>query len=92
MTLGASGPELLVLLGDLERDRGQTGSALNYYKQAAELSPGNWAVLYNLGLLYKDAGETELAMDALMRSLQMAPDTEADRVQAAVDSLLPSNP
>jgi tetratricopeptide (TPR) repeat protein len=88
MTAGMGGAELYVGLGDLARERGDLSAALSHYVQAAEEEPGNWAVLFNLGLLYRDVGEAEQAVNALMAALRVAPAAEAERIQEAIDSVM----
>jgi len=84
-------PAALLQMGDLARDRGDMQSALRNYEQAVEkLGPAvDWAVLYNLGLMYRDLGSSAEAAAALQGSLARAPDEQtAERIQAALMSVL----
>lgn len=67
-------PEALNFVGMCAVRRGEALSGTLLVKKAAELQPGNAAVLCNLGLCYEAAGEWELALDAFGKSLRAAPD------------------
>lgn len=87
-TLGVGGAQILGTLGELARQQGELAEALNYYKQAAAEEPENWMILYNLGLLYDEMGDRSSAVDMLMRALPVAPPSEAQRVQDAIDTVM----
>jgi tetratricopeptide (TPR) repeat protein len=87
-TLGGGGAQALATLGDLAREAGDLAGALNYYEQAAAEDPNNWMILFNLGLLYDELGDTEKAMEALVRAQGVAPPTEAQRIQGALETIL----
>jgi tetratricopeptide (TPR) repeat protein len=85
---GAGSVETYVALGELAREQQDLGAARNWYSQAAEVAPDNWMVFFNLGLLYRDTGQTQEALAPLSRALGLAPETEKARVQQALDNLL----
>jgi tetratricopeptide (TPR) repeat protein/O-antigen ligase len=88
LTMGAATAEDLVSLGDLARQSGDLNGAVQYYERAVGKGVDNWAVWFNLGLLYRDLGRTDEAMNALSTAMQRAPEEEASRVQAAIEALL----
>ena len=51
------------------------------------LGGGDWSLLYNLGLMYRDNGDTAKAREAWTQTLQAAPLDAYDQVQAALESL-----
>ncbi|HEX8566640.1 MAG TPA: CHAT domain-containing tetratricopeptide repeat protein [Pyrinomonadaceae bacterium] len=67
---------ILMLLGNLYAELGETASALDYYNQAAQnwRSIGNLhrvaATLNNIGLTYRDAGDAQKAFEFYNQSLQ----------------------
>jgi tetratricopeptide (TPR) repeat protein len=75
-------------LGELARREDRLSDALSWYAQAAEVSPDDWAVAYNLGLLYRDLGDTNQAMTELSRAIGLAPAEEQQRIQDALDSVI----
>ena len=88
LATGAGGTELLVALGDVAREQEELDTAIDYYARAAAGDPSNWAVLFNLGLMHGEAGDAEQALDTLMRALQIAPPSEAERIENAIDDLV----
>jgi tetratricopeptide (TPR) repeat protein len=90
IALGAGSAEDLVTLGDLARQADDLPTAIKYYEQAVNKGDATWAVLFNLGLLYRDTGDVDKAMNALSQALQRAPAEEQARVQAAIEALLTS--
>jgi tetratricopeptide (TPR) repeat protein len=89
MELGGGSPEDLVALGDAARQIDDLAAAAQWYERAVTAGARNWAVFYNLGLLYRDLGRTQEAMEALNGAVQLAP-SEEERAQAqnAIQRLL----
>jgi tetratricopeptide (TPR) repeat protein len=81
-------PEPYVALGELARQAGNNPDALNWYRQASEIAPDQWALQFNLGLLYEDTLDNEQALAALTQALRLAPPSERAMVQAAIDGLI----
>lgn len=48
--------------------------AMNYYQNALRIDPSNKEINYNLGLLYQDLGEIELAIEQYNNLLKINPD------------------
>jgi tetratricopeptide (TPR) repeat protein/ADP-heptose:LPS heptosyltransferase len=67
-------PTWHLLLGRVLRREGEIGSALHSVEQAAELAPGDAAVLGELGAIYREAGEPELAAETLTRATEIEPE------------------
>jgi tetratricopeptide (TPR) repeat protein len=85
---GTANPQDLVMLGDIARQNGELGTAISLYEQAVQGGVRDWVVLYNLGLLYGDNGDIARGLEAMTAAQQLAPPTEAARVQEALDALL----
>ncbi|MFQ5459866.1 MAG: tetratricopeptide repeat protein, partial [Anaerolineae bacterium] len=96
LALAKEGPrprlDTRLALGELARQQDDNVAARGWYEQAAEASPNSWFVQYNLGLLYRDTQDPQLAVSALSRALSLAPESERQRVQAVLDSLLRAAP
>lgn len=79
--------EVMALRGDLLDARGDTAAALEAYETAARLHPA-WTRLLNLAEIAYRAGDTELARDAVARSLARRPDSfYARSLQAQIELL-----
>ena len=61
-------------LGRIARLKKQTDRALNYYKMATEVDPGNKQGYLFSGLVQYDMGNYEKALDLFSRAGQLAPD------------------
>jgi tetratricopeptide (TPR) repeat protein len=61
---------------ELER-LGRTSEAIEEYARAASIDPDWGAPRYNLGLVYKYAGEWELSLEHNLRATRLAPDDQA---------------
>ncbi|MBT8365710.1 MAG: CHAT domain-containing protein, partial [Deltaproteobacteria bacterium] len=61
-------------LGRIARLKKQTDRALNYYKMATEVDPGNKQGYLFSGLVQYDMGNYEEALDLFSRAEQLAPD------------------
>ena len=72
-TLGSGSPEDLLSLGDMARQSGDLPAAVRWYEQAVQAGATSWAVLFNLGLMYRDVGDFDKALEALSAARQMAP-------------------
>jgi tetratricopeptide (TPR) repeat protein len=89
MELGGAAPEDLVALGDAARRNDDLATAVDYYERAVAAGATNWAVYFNLGLLYRDVGRTEDAVEALGAAAQLAPSAaELEQVQSAMQRVL----
>lgn len=76
-----------ISLGEIARERGRLPEAIGYYEQVLAAGGGDWSLLYNLGLMYRDNGDTAKAREAWTQTLQAAPLDAYDQVQAALESL-----
>ncbi len=89
-------PGSLLQLGDMARRDGDLARALTYYEQAVELlGPRvDWAVMFNLGLLFRDTREYNGAVQALQAAMTLAegnPEAQ-DQIQAALLEVLQDGP
>ncbi len=60
------------------RDQGDRNGAIELYRRAMELDPTWGAPFYNLGLLYKYAGQWEASLEANLRATELAPEDQAN--------------
>ncbi len=77
-------------LAELARQAGDQATAIRYYEELLAGGGGDWRVLFNLGLAYRDQGTFDKALAALSQVQSVAPqdaDTQA-QIQAALDSVL----
>ena len=65
--------ECLNFVGMCALRRGEAVTGTMLLKRASELEPGNAAVLCNLGLAYRAAGEWPMARDCFHKAMQAAP-------------------
>jgi aspartate beta-hydroxylase len=65
--------ECLNFVGMCAIRRGEAVTGTLLLKRASELEPGNAAVLCNLGLAYRAAGEWALARDCFQKAMSVAP-------------------
>lgn len=86
---GSVTPQTFVALGDLARRNEDLSAAIQWYERALETGPVSWAVIYNLGLMYRDIGDRDKALEVLSAAAQQAPsEDERLRAQDALESLL----
>ena len=87
--LGGASPESYAALGDLARRSQDYPTAIEWYEKALAAGPVSWAVLYNLGVLYRDTGDRDMALQTLSYAMQHAA-TEDDRarIQEALQEVL----
>ncbi len=86
MQRGQAGPDVLIALGELSRKQNNLQDAAQYYQQAVDTRQvRDWQVFFNLGLLYRDLGEFERALQFLQVALQAAPSDQQAAVQDAID-------
>lgn len=89
-------PGALLQLGDMARREGDLMRAVTYYEQAVEqLGPRvDWAIMFNLGLLFRDTRQYNAAVQALQAAMTLAEgDPQAqDQVQAALLEVLQDGP
>jgi Flp pilus assembly protein TadD len=78
----------LLALAELARRTGRMPTAAALYEEASNLKPSDWAVAFNLGLVYSEIGDRNKAMTFMGRALGMAPPTEQPRIQDAMDRML----
>ncbi len=78
---------ILVALGEIARERGQLDRAIARYEEVLRAGGGDWSLLFNLGLLYRDSGQVEAARAAWTQALQAAPPEAQEQVQGALQSL-----
>jgi tetratricopeptide (TPR) repeat protein len=65
---------VLLVLGAIEVAQGETGRALERYRRAAEIEPGNSDVWVRTGIALGNAGRNPEAMAAFQKAIQLAPD------------------
>jgi Flp pilus assembly protein TadD len=80
--------ETRLALGEMARRTGQVPDALRWYEEAASITPDDWTIAYNLGLLYSEIGDREQAMTLLGRAMGLAPAAAQPRIQEAMDAML----
>jgi tetratricopeptide (TPR) repeat protein/O-antigen ligase len=86
MQRGKSGPDVLIALGELSRKQNNLQQAADYYQQAVDTRQvRDWQVFFNLGLLYRDIGQFEKALQFLQVALSGAPQDQQAAVQQALD-------
>lgn len=68
--------DLLFNLAMTEEQLDQTGSALNHFQKAQNLSPRDADILKNIGLIYLKTGDSDLAQDYLLRAVKLNPDND----------------
>ncbi|MFN2114949.1 MAG: hypothetical protein ACK2T6_04480 [Anaerolineae bacterium] len=89
MELGGGSPEDMIALGDAARQADDLQAASEWYERAIASGAQNWAVYFNLGLLYRDLGRTQQALETLNVAMQLAPSQDAAlQIQTAVQGLL----
>jgi predicted O-linked N-acetylglucosamine transferase (SPINDLY family) len=69
--------ESLFHLGNACRQRGELGTALEHYLRALERTPGNAALLNNIGLVHSSLDNAAAAADFFMKALAVEPDHPA---------------
>ena len=89
-------PGTLLKLGDIARREGDLMLARTYYEQAVDLLGPNvdWAVMFNLGLLFRDTRDYNGAVQALQAAMSLAGgDSQAqEQIQEALMSVLEEGP
>lgn len=77
-------------LAEIARQRGDHATAIKYYEEVLAAGAGDWRVLFNLGLVYRDQGTLDKALAAITQVQSVAPQDEATQaqIQAALDSVL----
>jgi len=87
--LGGASADNYAALGDLARQSGDYKAAVEWYEKALAAGPVSWVVLYNLGLLYRDTGDRDMAMQTLSYAMQRATsEDDRARVQDALQDVL----
>jgi tetratricopeptide (TPR) repeat protein len=89
----ADDPGVLLRLGDEARQAGDFMTARSKYEQAVKIL-GNrvdWKILFNLGLLYRDSGDSQLAAQSLSDAMRLAPQDAQDTIQQALMDVLKAN-
>ncbi len=87
--MGLAGPEVLVSLGEIARQNGDLRAAAQYYQQAVEQGQvTDWQVIFNLGLLYRDLGEFEQALQWLQVAQRLAPMDQQEVIQGTLDAMI----
>lgn len=82
LNLGAAHLGNPVLATDEQQQR-----AIAAFKRAVEINPATPSAYYNLGLIYRDRGEIELAIEHFRRAVQVNPhDTDARRLLARLEA------
>ena len=89
---GGAGGDASILLreGDEAREAGDLSTAIVRYEKAIEIlgQRVDWRVLYNLGQLHRESGNTQSAVQALQGAMQLAPPEAQEQVQQAlIDAL-----
>ena len=69
----SSDAESLFRLGNASRERGDLKTALEHYLRALERTPGNAALLNNIGLAHLSLGNADDAADFFLRALAVEP-------------------
>ncbi|MEO8082455.1 MAG: tetratricopeptide repeat protein [Ardenticatenales bacterium] len=89
----ADDPGVLLRLGDEARQAGDFMTARSKYEQAVKLLGArvDWKILFNLGLLYRDSGDPQLATQALSDAMKLAPEDAQDTIQQALMDVLKAN-
>jgi len=79
-----------LMLGEVARESGDLDTAIRQYEALLAGGGGDWRILFNLGLAFRDKGDFDRALAALSQTLQAAPPDEAARaqIQAALDSVI----
>jgi len=82
--------QVQLMLAEIARERGDLDTAIDHYEQLLAGGAGDWRILFNLGLVYRDKGNFEKSLAALSQTLQAAPDDASVRaqIQQALDSVL----
>lgn len=95
LALGADMPvadrrALLLSLGEIARASGDLDAAARHYEALMATGTGDWQVLFNLGLVYRDKRDYERAFAALSQVLQVAPQDAETRaqIQSALDDVI----
>jgi tetratricopeptide (TPR) repeat protein/O-antigen ligase len=78
---------ILLAQGEIARQQGDREGAVARYEQVLQGGGGDWRLLFNLGLIYRDLGRQQEAFAALTQARQLAPPEAAEQVQAALDAL-----
>ena len=87
-----SKPEVLLELGRVLHETGDITGALTETRRVLELDPSNVDGLYNLGAIYGNMMQDELAREYWTRAVSLAPDSDSGRLAAAgLDRLVPAN-
>lgn len=70
----AQGPNALVRMGDFARDRGESDSAISFYRQAHAAAPATTEPLLKLGQALAEAGQFQESAGAFQTALTLEPD------------------
>ena len=65
--------DVWVCLGFIAGNKQEYEKAIDYFKKAATIEPGNAKILFNYGIALRDAGKFEDAIDAFKKSLLKDP-------------------
>lgn len=81
---------LLLSLGEMARASGDLDAAARHYEALMATGAGDWRMLFNLGLVYRDKRDYERAFAALSQVLQVAPQDAETRaqIQSALDDVI----
>jgi tetratricopeptide (TPR) repeat protein len=74
-------PQFHVELGKVLAQQHRDAEAIERYRIARELAPGDYRIAHSLGLLYRRVGDLDSAAAAFRRSLALAPRHAAGAVQ-----------
>lgn len=90
---GGDDPAMLLREGDEARQDGDFPTAVAKYEQAIEQlgARADWKVFFNLGLLYRDSGDPQMAAQALQNAMRLAPPDQQQTVQDALIDVLQDN-
>ena len=81
------------ILGVALAESGDIEHALSALNQAAKMNPGDAAIAYNLGLLYRKAGQNAEAATCFEHALKLRPDYDAARrALESIPSAAPTQP
>ena len=80
-------------MGDTMWNAGRMEEAINYYQKSLALHPDNPQILYNLGMIYRSQGNTELAIDYFNQVVTNHPASEqAERASERMAELMAAQP
>ena len=71
----------------IDQQLGDITSAISVTKAMIEINPTDWNGYKNLALLYRDSNQTDLALEAAKKALELAPQDQQPGLQSLIDQL-----